>query len=67
MQVTKHTSTGIQPSFETQGRPHPKSKTGASVEPQKSYKFFVTGSVFEQSLHRDIIVNAEILLTEINV
>ena len=29
--------------------------------------FFLTGLVSQQSLYRDIIVNAEILLTKINV
>ena len=40
-EARKHTSEGIHPGFETQGRHHQKSKTGVSVAPQKglvSYK-----------------------------
>ena len=36
MQVMKHASEGIHPGFETQGRPHLKSKTEVSVIPQKA-------------------------------
>ena len=42
-QVRKHTSEGIHPGFETQGRHHQKSKTGVSVGPPKGlvpYIFF---------------------------
>ena len=35
VQARKYASQGIQPSFETQGRYHQKSKTGLSVAPQK--------------------------------
>ena len=43
MQVTKHASEGIHPSFETQGRHHCKSITGVSLATRKglmSSKFF---------------------------
>ena len=47
MQVRKHTSEGIQPRFETQGRYHLKSKTGISVAPQK---YFCKNSLGDLSL-----------------
>ena len=50
-QVTQHTSKGIHPGFETQGRRHQKSKTGVDllVAPQKRTDVF---KIFFLKLHQ---------------
>ena len=55
-QAINHTSKGIHPGFQTQGRLHKKSKTGVSVVPQKelmSSKFFlhVGGDLEHENQH----------------